>query len=321
MKQVRDGLFGNFIQLDRAVGAIGARLTLTTAEIDSFRSPNCSKADDDVETLAERAYIGRTLRRARAAGQLLQILNRVAEDRPKWYDVAQGFALLDESVSKEGTAFLVQWMKQALPSVPKPFGKWSSTAPQSMSPNDSPFPVEVPRSAQVGFDIDELIRALDAARVPHSLGEPWGSTEEGGVAPPVQVVTSEAGVSDIAVPVDAVQSTQSSTNELTASVVRPRLPPLDLRGPLSAVLHKALNEAWDPWNPVAVFEGVCRRAQLPNQRDRKPLLEFDGRDIKYEHEDKVLFFSKRNMTDRYRQLAPELQPFVVKAPKLAKRGG
>jgi hypothetical protein len=307
MKQVRDGLFGNFIPLDRAVAAIGARLTLTTDEIDGYRSLNCSKADDDVGTLSERAAIGHMLRRARAAGQLLQVLNRVAEDRPKWYDSSQGIALLDDGVSREGTAFLVQWMKHAIPPVPRPFGKWSSNEPQATPRIDSPFSVAVPRSAQVGFNIDELIRALDAARVPHGLGESIVVGEGGRVesGEPANTDSSSPNGAQVAGGEPLLEAQAAPVHEAAASSVDAIRPPpkLKFRGALEEVMNLALASARDAWDPATVFEALMEIARAKRAADPKSWIWVEEPLVMYKGTTRTLKCSKRHVADRYRQLS------------------
>jgi hypothetical protein len=279
MRKVREGLLGNFIPLARTVDAIWVRISISVEEIDGRRSLNCSKDENDIETKLERAAIGRLLGQARAAGRLLQLLNRAADRRPKWYDSSPGYAVLDDSLAREGLDILIRWMHQSLPPPPVPHGRWSSPAP-------APDPVEgifrVPRSDQLGFDIDELIRFLDADQIPHALGEALDFPQ-----------------------VDAIDEAVRRAAAPTAE--RLLLPPLVFRGDLAEVLYIALESARDPYNAGSVFDELYRLADKPDGERKAPLLGAENGEVKWwdEKQKRNRWFSRKDMSDRYRQLKKE----------------
>ncbi len=269
MKVIREGLYGNFIPLRDAVRAIGVGITVTVDEIDSRRSLNRCRDETSVETIVERASFGRMLREARSAEVLLILLSRPANSRPSWYDSASGYALPDETVGREGLLVLADWAKQMLPPATRPVGKSTS-----VSTDPTALIFEVPRSVQLGFDIDEFIQFLDANGVKHSLGDSLSSPPE---------------------PADAAAAAIDPSSPTVSA-----RPPRSFRGPLAHVLGMAYKRAedWSDYRSVfAALQTLARQKEPPS-----PLCGCDEGAVKWldEESNEVKFFEPENMQSRMR---------------------
>lgn len=270
MTKVREGLFGNFIPLDRAVDAISAKIVVEVREIDGYRSVNSSKDENDFGVRHERGSVGKMLRQARAAGQLLGVVNRDAGSRPKWYDSSQGYPLLDDSLGREGRDILVQWMKQTLPPAPMPHGRYSSKVAPA-DPQEAMF--QVPRSGLLGFDIDELIHFLDKASVPHVLGSPLNEVGDVPRASP--------------------------------QTARPDFRKLKFRTPLADALYAALERAANPYDAGSVLSELCKLAAEPDPKLRiDPLMEAVAGEVKWwdAEAETPRFLTRKQVNDFLRQV-------------------
>lgn len=167
MQKVQDGLHGKFIPLRRAVAAIAARITIPDGEFENRQGLNAALDANDFVATLDRAIIRNVVSEARAAAILLDLLNQPSASRPQWFDAASGYPILDDSVGRQGIEALIQWKRGEVALVvtggPRDWPALSPPAPELMG--------RPSRSMQIGFNVDELIRFLDARGVAHNLGE------------------------------------------------------------------------------------------------------------------------------------------------------
>lgn len=100
--------------------------------------------------IAVRSHIRKCIREARAAGVLLQALNHPSALSPQWYDAPSGYPIADDSVRRTGLDELLVVSRTEL----------SLRADRSS------------RLSEIGFDVDEFIRFLDAQGIDHNRGTP-----------------------------------------------------------------------------------------------------------------------------------------------------
>lgn len=203
MKKTRDGLFGNFIPLRRAVEAIAARVKIPDDQIESRRGLNRQGGDDFKATMA-RGVIRKNLGEARAASILFRHLNQPPASCPTWLDsLVGGLLILDERVRREGLEILALWA--SIESTFMLHARYSGRqAGQTASPLNLGHMSPVSRLMQIGFDVDELIHFLDARGVAHTLGE--------ALNPPVLAAQATALTSAVGAVTDLPFVAGASTN-------------------------------------------------------------------------------------------------------------
>ncbi|MEO5685986.1 MAG: hypothetical protein ABIR54_01385 [Burkholderiaceae bacterium] len=161
MKTTRQGLMGNFVSLHEVVKAVADRIAISDEEADLCRGPNRLRAESAFEVQIVRSQIKSAMAQSRAAGVLLEPLNRPAAQRPAWYDSTPGYPKLKDAVSDRGMDILIDLSgsearlrrRERLPQQVE-----SHAGDQALLPAHS-----------IGFEIDELISHLKSAKVPHSL--------------------------------------------------------------------------------------------------------------------------------------------------------
>ncbi len=242
MKKIRDGLLGNFIPLGDAARAVGARILVSDEEADVHLSLN--RPSDEV-VQAQRAAVAYHLRFAHGASRLLQLLNRPADSRPKRYDAAAGYPILDDTLGRRGVNILNHWAKLAYPSASKASSGARSTVPfaHNQGPDGNPL--------DLGFDVDELIHFLNAGEVPHTLGDQLNSVEG---EKPAGLIANDPSA---------------------ANGPKPRF-----TGPLREVLLIAWEKARDGDDHVAVFAELCEMAKA--EKPRAPLRCYEDGGIWYD---------------------------------------
>jgi hypothetical protein len=241
MKKIRDGLLGNFIPLADAVRTIGSRISVPIREVDLHLSLNRPKDEGVVEW--QRDAVAYHLRFAHGAARLLQLMNRAADDRPKWYDAASGHSILDDTLGRRGLNILSHWSKLAFPSASKSGSGSTSAIPAAHHQGPDGGVMDL------GFDVDELIHFLNADHVLHTLGEQLNS-------------------------VSGEESSELAANDASTTVDPQRRKPR-FTGPLRDVLMIARKNARDGDDHVAVFAELCEMAKV--EKPRAPLRRYqDG---------------------------------------------
>jgi hypothetical protein len=252
MNKIRDGLLGNFIPLADAVRAIGSRISVPIGEVDLHLSLNRPKDEGVVEW--QRDAVAYHLRFAHGAARLLQLMNRAADDRPKWYDAASGHSILDDTLGRRGLNILSHWSKLAYPSASNSASGSTSAMPPAHHQGPDGGPMDL------GFEVDELIHFLDADQVLHTLGEQLNS-------------------------VLAEEATESAANDASTAADSQRRKPR-FTGPLREVLMIAWKNADDGDDHVAVFGELCEMARVA--KPRAPLRRYQDGAVWYEDPDTKL---------------------------------
>lgn len=222
MKKTRDGLFGNFIPLHRAVEAIAARVKIPDEQIERRRGLN-RQGGDDFEAGLARGVIGNVLREARAASILFRHLNQPPASCPTWLDsLVGGFLILDERLRREGLEILALWACDE--STFMLHARYpGAQAEQTASPLNPGHMSSVPRRMQIGFDVDELIHFLDARGVAHKLGE--------ALNPPVLAAQATALTSEVGAMVAPPSVGCAPTNGETEPAESNPMPSASIRAP------------------------------------------------------------------------------------------
>jgi hypothetical protein len=284
MKEIRPGLHGNFLSLDRAVRAVASRVKISDEEVDARLGLN--RIDkNEFQTTLDRTAIRSVLGPARAAGILFRHLSQPSPARPNWQDSAiGGFPIVDDGVSREGLEILARWARSEA-EFRLQGGPWSEHGGRVPCMEVLPGPS---RLMQIGFDVDDLIHFLNASGVDHSLGEP---------------------LNDSSMP--SAMNPGGNSNTASARSTRGRsgrsLPSFKFRGPLSEVLLMAVERAVDPRRYQSAFEAL-REIARPDSRPI-PLLGYN------ESDDEVLWnngdrdhpatFTVKDMKSRYRSMKPK----------------
>lgn len=270
MKTRQDGLGGRFVSLDGAVQAVSSAMPITKKEeVDRWLSLNRPKNDEDDELSRQRAAIDALLRQGRASERLLDILNRPANLRPSWYEDSSGFARFNESVAPEGLEILHRWAKESWYSPPLPPSRWGFPVRNPLQAS------KPPRAMELGFDVAELRRALDAEGVPHGLDRLGITDNLGSTAAP-------AGAGKV---------------RGEAATEKPKF-----RGPLAEVLSLAWENAHDKTSAHSVLAALCK---LAAQQDPPiPLLRLAGTNtVEWADDTKksgVSLFTLKDMRSRLR---------------------
>jgi hypothetical protein len=144
-----------FIALRVAVNAIAMRLVIPAEQIDARMGSYSGLVKTGIR-MPERMIIQSQLKTSRAAGLLLDLLNRPAGSRPSWYENSKGYALLAEDVWREGMGMLAALASQD--------GTTKEVDPSAEQSGD-----EIRRGLRLGFDASELASFLTASGIPHSL--------------------------------------------------------------------------------------------------------------------------------------------------------
>ena len=249
MKKIRDGLLGNFIPLANAARALGDRVQVSMQEIDRHLSLN--RPNDESLVRAQRDAIASHLGFAHGASRLLQLMNRPADSRPKWYDAGAGYPILDDSLGRKGLNILTQWAKLVWPSESKTRSGSTSEIPplHHQGPDGGPM--------DLGFDTDELIQFVDAEDVAHTLGKHLNSVVD---AKPSALATKDAPAS-----------------------LQPAKRRCRINGPLRHVVPLAVEKVGD--DHVAVFALLCEWAALDKPERPIPLIRYQDDAVWYEDPD------------------------------------
>lgn len=313
MKQIRDGLHGNFLSLDRAVRAVASRVKISDEEVDGRRGLNRS-SEDGFKTQLDRTVIRNVLCQARAAGILFRLLNQPSSSLPNWQDSAiGGFPIFDNGVSREGLEILARWAQSGA-GFRLQGGSWAGQGSQGSRMDTLPAPS---RLVQIGFDIDDLIRFLNANGIEHNLGEPLNGSSAHPAAASGQGLTilREPSVANVSGHANSQVAARGPTEAEVVDSSRPTqggfsrpLPRFEFRGPLSEVLHLAVKTAADPYRYQSAYAALRELARV--SKPPIPLLGYN------ESDDEVLWnngdptcpatFTVENMKSRYRSMKTDV---------------
>ena len=141
---------------------------------------------------------------------------------------------------------------------------------------------------EIGFDRAELVNFLNENNVAHSLGRRAAPAIE--PMTPAAVVTLPPAEAPILHQKEAEQSTKHRIGNRTASI-------------LDAEIGEAKKLAINPDDKSSVWTELVKMAE----KKIGCLLGMDGKDIKYQSGDGVLFFKKRSLNERMNRAATPLR--------------
>jgi len=234
---------GNFVSLHEVVKAVADRIMISDEEADRCSRRRPASAESPFETMLARSQIKGAMARSRAAGALLEPLNRPQGQRPDWYDSSPGYPKLKDAVADRGMDILIALSRTESSlwrNVPCDQQVGLGYGGQELLPAHS-----------IGFEIDKLVSHLKSVRVPHSLTSrnSTGRRSRNAKSPPI---ISAPTMPDLA-PYGAVDLAESES--LTAYISRVMPPPSRAPEPIEAQLVNL--------EDVSVLESVALGGREP----------------------------------------------------------
>lgn len=217
---------GEFISLTRALWTIEFCISVSDEEADTYRSLNEAIGSDLKNDFYARTKIKLSLKTARAASQLRDLLNVPISQRTPWIDTANGYSMVDDSVHKEGMQILSDIARE---STHAPLIH-SRHAEESQSTSTPPIDPRLQRISKIGFNTESLVKIMNEAGIKHTLTPPDS---------------------------DKKKKTKKSTHPTNQDIIENK----EFRGPLAEVLRIAVKKAEDKNRYRSVFSALCDLAE------------------------------------------------------------